>query len=70
MAIELLRAFEDLTFQEMWRPLRKVQEASTPHRKGTIRTVSGTGSGAVVTVNFDGRPATNYFAYQLVLLPT
>jgi hypothetical protein len=55
-------------FQRAWRPGRTVQEAASPHRKGTIRAVRGTGGNAVVTVNLNGHPPQNFRPGQLVLL--
>ena len=47
---------------------QRVQETASPHRKGTVRAVAGTGINAVVTVNLDGRPPTNFRPAQLRLL--
>ena len=56
------------TFQQQWRPGRRVEEAAAPHRRGTIRAVQGTGANARVTVGLDGRPPTTFRPAQLTLL--
>ena len=47
---------------------QRVQEIASPHRKGTTRAVAGSGVNAVITVNLDGRPPTNFRPAQLKLL--
>lgn len=48
--------------------LDRVQEVASPHRKGTVRAVKGTGVNAVITVGLDGRPPTNFRPADLKLL--
>lgn len=55
-----------LTFFQTWHIGRRVQEASPPQRKGTIRTVNGTGGNAVITVNLDGHPPASFRPSQLI----
>jgi len=56
------------TFQQKWKPGRRVQEVALPHRKGAIRAVRGTGQNAVITVGLDGRPPANFRPAQLTPL--
>lgn len=53
------------TFQQEWHPGVRVQEVASPHRKGTIRAVQGTGPNAIVVVNLDGRPPATFRPSQL-----
>lgn len=56
------------TFHQTWRIGRRVQEAATPHRKGTIRNVRGTGGNAIVIVGLDGFTQVSFHPAQLTLL--
>jgi hypothetical protein len=56
------------TFQQTWRPGRRVQENAPPHRQGSIRAVRGTGGNATITVNLDGRPPASFRPAQLTPL--
>ena len=56
------------TFQQQWRPGRRVQEAAAPHRKGTIRARQGTGANARITVGLDGHPPQTFYPAQLTLI--
>jgi hypothetical protein len=56
------------TFQQQWKPGRRVAEIAPPHRRGTVRAVTGTGAYAVIAVNLDGRPPQNFRPAQLALL--
>lgn len=44
---------------------QRVQEVASPHRKGTVRAVKGTGVNAVITVNLDGRAPQDFRPAQL-----
>ena len=52
----------------VFRIQQRVQEVASPHRKGTVRAVAGSGVNAVVTVNLDGRPPANFRPAQLKIL--
>ena len=56
------------TFQQQWRPGRRVQEAAAPHRQGSIKARQGTGENARITVALDGRPPVTFKPAQLILL--
>ena len=56
------------TFQQTWRIGRRVQEVATPHRKGSVRVVQGTGPNAVIVVNLDGHPPASFHPAQLTPL--
>ena len=56
------------TFRLRWRIGRRVQEDAAPHRRGSIRSVRGTGSNATIFVNLDGRPPASFRPSQLTLL--
>ena len=56
------------SFQATWRKGRPVQEVASPHRTGTIRTVRGTGTNAVVIVNLKGHPPQGFRPAQLTPL--
>jgi hypothetical protein len=56
------------TFQQQWRPGRRVREIAPPHRGGAIRAVIGTGGNAVIVVALDGRPPQSFKPGQLALL--
>ena len=56
------------TFQQEWRIGRSVQEAASPHRKGVIRSRSGTGADATIVVNLSGRPPASFRPAQLIPL--
>ncbi|HEV2370928.1 MAG TPA: hypothetical protein VGS19_02065 [Streptosporangiaceae bacterium] len=56
------------SFQQTWRIGRAVQEVASPHRKGTIRFVRGTGQNAIVLVNLLGHPPQGFRPAQLTLL--
>jgi len=56
------------TFTQQWKTGRRVQEKAAPHRKGTIRTVRGTGVNAVITVGLDGWHLASFRPAQLALI--
>jgi hypothetical protein len=56
------------TFHQQYHIGRRVQEAASPHRKGSIRAVRGSGANAQITVALDGRPPANFRPAQLTLL--
>jgi hypothetical protein len=56
------------SFSSLWRPGRRVQELASPHRKGTIRAVKGSGNNAQVTVGLDGRAPVTLHPPQLKLI--
>lgn len=56
------------SWRQQWHPGRRVQEASPPGRKGTIRAVAGTGQNARITVGLDGRPPATFIPAQLILI--
>lgn len=43
----------------------RVQEIASPHRKGTVSVVRGSGVNAVIVVRLDGRPPTSFRPAQL-----
>ena len=56
------------SFSALWKPGKRVQEISPPHRRGAIRSVRGSGSNAIVVVGLDGRAPQNFRPAQLKLL--
>jgi hypothetical protein len=63
-----MAATASTTFARTWRVGRRVQEKASPHRKGAIRAVRGSGQNAVIVVNLDGRPPVNFRPAQLTPL--
>ena len=56
------------SFQQEWRIGRNVEEVASPHRRGVIRSRTGTGANATITVNLSGHPPVNYRPAQLTPL--
>ena len=56
------------SFSALWKPGKRVQEVASPHRRGTIRHVAGSGSNAIVVVGLDGRAPQNFHPPQLKLI--
>ncbi len=56
------------SFQQEWRIGRDVLEKASPHRKGVIRSRSGSGVNATIVVNISGRPPVSFRPAQLTPL--
>ena len=56
------------SFQQTWRIGRNVEEKASPHRRGAIRSRSGSGNNAQIVVNLSGRPPVTFHPPQLTPL--